>query len=159
MDQQYRMRRTAFTFSVLFLVVINFASIGTVLFWFFDDASPVIVHEARAVNPFVAPGDLLVIEWTATFNRDCPGVSRRRLRDGFFIDMPDYDLRGRPPGAKLGEPYTWRNSVTLPNIMPAGAWSFESKPQFSCNPIQRVFPIEPVVPLVEFIVMSDRPLD
>ncbi len=150
----YRVMSGIFPVLVTLLFAVILGPIALVGWWALDTAPPVRNIRGVALTPVVAPGERLVVEWKATFARICPGVSRRRFMDGFFVDLPDHRLRGIPPGAEIGTEATWRTSMIVPANMPPGQWTFESRPEFSCNPVQRLAPIVVEAPFVPFTVVS-----
>lgn len=154
---EYRRRRRFVDYGIAVQLLVIVLIGAPLAFWSLDRRPPLLAAEGRAVTETVYPGQMLVVEWTLTFGRACPGRSYRRLRDGYFVDIPDMELAGRVPADKLGEPWKIRQSIQIPRSLPAGLWYFEARPEYVCNLVHRLFPVHGNLPPIPFLVLSRDP--
>lgn len=151
---EYRRRRRFVDYGIALLLSVIVLPLVYLIYCLFDTAPVVSSAEVKVLNPRIEAGDLLRLEWRITFERACPGVSHRRLRDGYFVDIPDLALTGEHPPASLGSPRVIRNAVQIPATLPPGEWAFEARPAYACNPVQRLFPLRERLPLAPFTIVA-----
>lgn len=103
-----------------------------------DRALPVVIYTAEASSPIVAAGSKLRIEYTLLRKRSCDVSS-----DCFIIDsrrtrheLPDLNIKA---GLDIGQDHYFVPIEVKPEVTPGRP--FTARSNYTCNPLQRMFPI------------------
>lgn len=125
---------------LLTVALVLAASVGWLGLLTRDRTVPVANAVIRVLNTKpIYPGDEVQIDLSITYLRDCSARVVRRV----------FDSKGEPhqlPVAGLDDiqkgPSHFTSFFSLPSNFPAGQARYESKPYYSCNVIQWLFPVK-----------------
>jgi hypothetical protein len=131
---------------------------GLFAYWALDSSPPVENMTGKVVSAEVAPDGSarLVVEWMAIRRRLCHGNSVRWIIDGYITPLPD--IQYPPPQVgEIGQVIRWRVPITVPkDFHDVGVYRVHV--EYTCNPLQRIFPIVIDPPDVPFAIdRSSRP--
>lgn len=108
--------------------------------WISDRTPPVTILSATAVQPSVAPGDLLKVHYELDRARSCHGHFDRVLYDSGRLraTLDDLDY-GAPPGAMGRDGYTV--TIPIPRSFAPGPARYVVISSYRCNLLHRLWPI------------------
>ena len=106
---------------------------------------------------------VVVVRWTATLKRRCPGVSKRWIYGYFRIPLTDIPFPAEEKSNEIGSEITWQVPVHVPSYFSStGVSSGDYRAVFlyACNPMQeRIFPITYEAPIIKLdLPVSDPPV-
>jgi hypothetical protein len=125
------------------------ATLMLLAFWLLDQRTPMANIQGHVVGGDRNDPQIVYIERTGTKLRSCDGFSHRWLVDkhGFLFELRDDHIPY--PEAPSNKPEKWIFRVEVPPAM-RGELIYKTIFYFTCNPIQRLFPIEIDVPDIHF---------
>jgi hypothetical protein len=121
--------------------------VGLPMFWALDN-SPPYSYDAGEVVPDPAPdGAQVSVHWRLEIHRICPGIIQRQIVDA-RDEIHNYDpvLAASPEDVS---PEFWA-TFKLPLGLPAGPARYRVHASYSCNPLQRWWPLHVTTPEIRF---------
>jgi len=125
--------------------------------WFWDDAAPVVVLEARADPDIAAPGSDLTIRYKLDRSKICAGRVDRTIVDAmkvrYSLEAVEFSNVTQPLGRN-----DFSVKIKLPSTMAQGRAEYRAASTFYCNPWQQYFrPIRPPSYTIGFDVRGSAP--
>lgn len=128
---------------------------ASVAFMFFDTDPPYNYDASRSyIEPDHADGgDTVTSNWKVTMNRWCPGTMQRQLfdpRTGAIVST--YDTIPMAHHSIIDKDGYLRRNFILPRAISKGRTGYRVNVCFSCNPLQRLYPVCYKTPDLFFMV-------
>jgi hypothetical protein len=142
--------RALFVLSLIIAIIV-----GPISFWMLDNAHPYEFDaDLSVIIPTEAHGnDQMIVKWKVHYNRTCQGTIRRELFDPHTeVVLAVYD-----PQPAATEPPAFHDgylnkTFLLPRKIQTGRVGYRAKLEFSCNPLQRIWPMRYNSPSLFFTV-------
>lgn len=143
-------------FRVLFFVsMLVTAALIPITYWALDNQRPyVFFGDESYIIPTAAQGnDQMIVSWKVRVFRQCDGIVRRELFDPRTqVILSIYDPQ---PAHKNNMPLgdgQFNKTFLLPKMIQPGRIGYRARLEYSCNPLQRIWPISYVTPELFFEV-------
>lgn len=118
--------------------------------WWASDRDPPVDFTISILNPTVAPGDLLHVEYVIDRKRVCEARAVRTIYDGAGVEtrfIPDE----RSAFGNVGPDYRVIE-LKVPETAAVGIGRYRLASTFVCNPLHKIWPITVVYPDVTFSI-------
>jgi len=145
--------RTTFGGAIGACMFLTFGPLWAVLVFSMDRDAPIQQVTGKVIG--FRDEDHIVIEWTGTRLRACPGRQHKWIVNSLRVALPSAEI----PLARrenVGRPNTWREEIPIPASIAPPA-KYEVQEEFYCNFAHRIMgPIIVEFPLIELPITLSR---
>lgn len=133
--------RKYLTFSNIVATVVCIAA-AFPLYWWIVDRQPVASSVSEVISARVMQGDFLQIDYKVTWTASCEIIAFRYIIDEMQVEWPITAQQRMVGPEPDGEPSEFTIRIPVPMAAAPGDAVYRGTLRFSCNPLQRFFPLE-----------------
>lgn len=148
------MKRVWIARIMLALFVLSIAGLVAWGAWALDEPVPQPLPDRRIITPEVQRGDFMIVGAARVAGTECRGWIYRQIIDA-HDDLIYYETEFRPP-TQLPLPPSSVRRFPIPMYAALGTAHYDVTIQWSCNVLQRIFPVYAALPTLDFEIV-DKP--
>ncbi len=147
------MKRVLLARVMLALFVLSLLGLLAWAKWAIDEPVPQPLPDRKIVTPQVKRGEFMIVGAARVAGTECSGWIYRQITDA-HDDLVFYETEFRPP-TETPLPATSVRRFLIPMYAALGTAHYDVTIQWSCNPLQRAFPVYEVLPTLTFEIVDN----